>query len=784
MRALARGIWLVLLSLAMLPMPASAILDDKQDSFGLYWNSTGTSYVREASPFLPFTGYLILANPLGPVDGYECTITRVSYPSQNPSYMLSVNLGVGAVDSDPSADGFAVTSPTPYPAAGNAVVLATIQYMLAASNYLEFYIGPGTTQTLPGDLPIVFGGGVPRQCTVHSCDIHEELAWVNGMYPIYPLCWAYDYRVSAHLRVSIGGATSTEIVAGNNIRASSGYDPAYDMPAPPPAPDTVVEMTFEHPDWPVGPRFRTDYIRWNLAQDEGYRVWPLLVETTTAGDLSFELASLHFDGGGIFLHDLQTDVIRAAIPPWPTPLVIPDASPGPASLRYELILGDFAPPPELDPVSRPLSTGWSMIGLPLTPPVGSTVLSLIDYPTPGAQVVYRYDQGTGYTQLGPTTMIHQGTGYWLATSEAYDWTMTGSRDLDGVTVPLSEGWNLVGCANWFAAPTAGLRVLQGATTHAWDEAVLAGLVSPDLQTWDAAAGSYVAAADLQPWHGYWVNALADSLSLFFQWENFLGAKRATAPASAATPASASAWQATLTLLDAQGQAGILVVGCRADATTDFDPLLDRPLPPPSPAGGPRLSSQRPEWGLAAGAAFARDFAGVGGAAPAWTLAAQVTAPGPASLQWTVEAWPDNFDAELVLAATGDVVVPSLRAQSSYALPAAYTELLLRARSWVSGAPDVPVAAAAGLTAWPNPFNPRVTFAFSTPRAGRAEVRVYSLRGELLAVVGAGDYQAGRYEAAWDGRLRDGREAPSGAYRARLYVDGQDAGATVGVSLVR
>jgi hypothetical protein len=772
----------MLVALLVLPIPARAIFDQKQDSFGLYWDAAGNSYVREAQPFAPFTGYLILANPLGPVDGYECTITRVSAPSHYPSYMLSVNLGTGAVDSDPSADGFAVMSPTPYPVAGGAVVLATIQYMLAANNYLEFYIGPGTTQTLPGDLPIVFGNGVPRQCTVHSCDIHETLAWVNGMYPIFPLCWTYDYRVSARLRVSSGGATSQEIVAGNNALASAGYDPDYDMPSPPPAPDSIVAMNFEHADWPVGPRFRTDYIRWHLASEEGYRVWPLLVETTVAGDLSFELASMHFDGGCMFLHDLQTDVIHAVIPPWPTPLVIPGASPGPASLRYELILGDFTTPPELEPVSRPLSTGWSMIGLPLTPPVGSTVLSLIDYPAPGAQVVYRYGQGTGYTQLGATTMVHPDAGYWLATSEAYDWTMTGSRDLDGVTVPLDAGWNLVGFANWFAAPTSGLRVVQGATTRTWEAAVLAGLVSPDLQTWDAATGSYVAATDLQPWHGYWVSALTGGLSLFFQWENFLAAKQAAAPAPFAT--HAAAWEVTLTLFDAVGHTGTLVVGRRADATAGFDPLLDRPLPPPSPAGGPRLSSQRPEWGLATGAAFARDYAGVGDLASAWTLAAQVTAPGPATLQWTVEAWPQNVDAELVLVATGQIVVPSLRAQSSYALPAANTALVLRERSWVSGAPDVPVAATASLTAWPNPFNPRVTFAFAVPRAGRAEVRVYSLRGELMAVAGAGDYLAGPHEAVWDGRLRDGREAPSGAYRARLYVDGQDAGAVVGVSLVR
>ncbi|MBK9777592.1 MAG: hypothetical protein IPP62_14760 [bacterium] len=109
--------------------------------------------------------------------------------------------------------------------------------------------------------------------------------------------------------------------------------------------------------------------------------------------------------------------------------------------------------------------------------------------------------------------------------------------------------------------------------------------------------------------------------------------------------------------------------------------------------------------------------------------------------------------------------------------------MLREKTWVSGTPDVP-AASAQLTAWPNPFNPQVTLAFELPTTGRAEVRVYSVRGELLAVVGAGDYDAGRHQATWGGRDREGREAPSGTYHARLYVDGRADGAVVGLSLVR
>ena len=85
---------------------------------------------------------------------------------------------------------------------------------------------------------------------------------------------------------------------------------------------------------------------------------------------------------------------------------------------------------------------------------------------------------------------------------------------------------------------------------------------------------------------------------------------------------------------------------------------------------------------------------------------------------------------------------------------------------------------------PNPFNPRTTMFFELPEAGDAEVRIYSLRGELVATVGAGHYAAGRHEAVWEGGDRRGRPVPSGTYFARLWVGGRERGGVLSLSLVR
>ncbi|MBK8165071.1 MAG: right-handed parallel beta-helix repeat-containing protein [bacterium] len=75
--------------------------------------------------------------------------------------------------------------------------------------------------------------------------------------------------------------------------------------------------------------------------------------------------------------------------------------------------------------------------------------------------------------------------------------------------------------------------------------------------------------------------------------------------------------------------------------------------------------------------------------------------------------------------------------------------------------------AAALAAWPNPFNPRTTVAFSV--AGDAPVRLglYDLAGRLMCVLVDASLPAGEHQVVWDGRDAAGRAAASGLYVARL-----------------
>jgi hypothetical protein len=73
---------------------------------------------------------------------------------------------------------------------------------------------------------------------------------------------------------------------------------------------------------------------------------------------------------------------------------------------------------------------------------------------------------------------------------------------------------------------------------------------------------------------------------------------------------------------------------------------------------------------------------------------------------------------------------------------------------------------------PNPFNPRVTIDLALPRAGEVDVRIYSVRGELVRTLHRGHLEAGSHRLVWQGRNDAGRPVGSGLYFCETVADGQ------------
>lgn len=101
---------------------------------------------------------------------------------------------------------------------------------------------------------------------------------------------------------------------------------------------------------------------------------------------------------------------------------------------------------------------------------------------------------------------------------------------------------------------------------------------------------------------------------------------------------------------------------------------------------------------------------------------------------------------------------------------------------VSQTTDVPAAAVLDAAAYPTPFNPRTTVAFTAPAAGRAGVTVHDPRGRRVRTLLDAAVPAGRRELAWDGRDDAGRPVPGGLYLVRVRQG--DAAQVLRVALVR
>jgi hypothetical protein len=73
----------------------------------------------------------------------------------------------------------------------------------------------------------------------------------------------------------------------------------------------------------------------------------------------------------------------------------------------------------------------------------------------------------------------------------------------------------------------------------------------------------------------------------------------------------------------------------------------------------------------------------------------------------------------------------------------------------------------GLRNFPNPFNPRTTFAYSLSAPGNVRIDIHDADGNLVRTLVQEGQDTGAHEVTWDGRADNGRRLPSGVYFGRI-----------------
>ena len=82
-------------------------------------------------------------------------------------------------------------------------------------------------------------------------------------------------------------------------------------------------------------------------------------------------------------------------------------------------------------------------------------------------------------------------------------------------------------------------------------------------------------------------------------------------------------------------------------------------------------------------------------------------------------------------------------------------------------PDTPPLVTKLFANYPNPFNPTTLISFDLATAGRVELNIYNLRGQLVNRLCGEELSIGRHSLMWNGRDSSGRRVASGVYLYRL-----------------
>ncbi len=90
-----------------------------------------------------------------------------------------------------------------------------------------------------------------------------------------------------------------------------------------------------------------------------------------------------------------------------------------------------------------------------------------------------------------------------------------------------------------------------------------------------------------------------------------------------------------------------------------------------------------------------------------------------------------------------------------------------------GTTSTPAAPASQLqlSAYPNPFNPRVRLSFEMPAGGDAVLSILDARGRRVALLHSGPVPSGNFVGYWNGRDEAGRPLGAGRYLAHLQYAG-------------
>jgi len=404
------------------------------------------------------------------------------------------------------------------------------------------------------------------------------------------------------------------------------------------------------------------------------------------------------------------------------------------------------------------SSEYRLVGLPGDGdlPV-NTVLSGIE----GVDWVSYWDNGAASDYLvsfdgTPTFDFSHGRAFWILHRGPVNInTSVPTMSLDSVRcawIPLHPGWNLITNPFLSAFPWSSVK-----------SANAPGLIA-DIWAYN---GSFARSSNFVPYEGY----------MFDNADNRAALRVPFGVTAAKIPAldDPALWRIGIELTCGNRNDGATSIGFAPAALRGRDPLDLRM--PRGVGDGPHVFFDRPGWD-SGGSVFATDVRPAVDSVETWPIKARAEVQKPAQLSFSgVSDVPLHL--KVVLIDDDRALAVNLRADSVYrfvpAVPVSQFRIIVGIEDAVNEALGdlLPKEFALG-TNFPNPFNSSTTIPLLLPRNSMVTLKVYTILGEEVKTLYAGQLEAGRQWITWEGTDARGRSVSSGMYLVRLTTDGGQA----------
>jgi len=367
----------------------------------------------------------------------------------------------------------------------------------------------------------------------------------------------------------------------------------------------------------------------------------------------------------------------------------------------------------------------------------------------------------------PSMRMNAGKAFWLIVKDAgkviNTGTGTSNKTSQEFAIPLNSGWTFVANPFNFSIPLSKVRMESGTNLD------IRAFTSSEFTTF---TGS------LQPFDGYAVfSSGADRLMVNPILSN---PPAGIAKAPAAEPNMI--WSIAIRAEIQQARDTRNFAAVFADAAAGWDEH-DRPE---APVIGEYVSVYfpHPEWGQVI-ASYATDARPLPRDGDIWEFEVKTNIRDVVQLTFLNLPGFQNLEGfvpEIWLVDEALTITQNLREQNHYAIASA-SETHPKRLKLLVGTPEFIGSQLEGSSLqpsdfelaqnFPNPFNPVTTIRFGLSKEERVTLKIYNLRGELVAILVENEPRAAGYHAEiWDGRDHLGQAVASGLYVYQLRAGGK------------